>query len=191
MISGISSRQGSHQLAKKFIINGLPRKLVSPTELPSTDFRSKAIAERRCQAWSSDSRGHVATKRDCRRKIAKTLLENSEHKAVAKIECNNLLFGFFMVSPSRFSRRRGSLAVGFRPGNLQLIFHQGENRPAGVAFGAANLLDRAPGATVSGESAHKNLCFVVAVEIAPRQINPVVIPYGESGRRAISGAVLA
>ena len=42
------------------------------------------------------------------------------------------------------------LAVGFRPGDLQLIFHQRNNRAAGVSFGTAELLDRTPGA-VGGE----------------------------------------
>lgn len=43
-MSGISSRHGSHQLAKKFTTNGLPRKLVNPTDLPSSDFSSNGIA---------------------------------------------------------------------------------------------------------------------------------------------------
>src|SRR6185369_10143802 len=44
LISGISSRHGSHQLAKKFITSGLPRKAVSPKDLPSSDFKSNGIA---------------------------------------------------------------------------------------------------------------------------------------------------
>lgn len=43
-MSGISSRQGSHQVAKKFMTSGLPRKVSRPTGFPSIVFRSKWIA---------------------------------------------------------------------------------------------------------------------------------------------------
>src|SRR5262245_46758031 len=52
-------------------------------------------------------------------------------------------------------------------------------RSTGVAFGSANLLHRAPGAAIGGEDARINLRLVVAVKIAPRQIDPVVISHGE------------
>jgi hypothetical protein len=44
LIKGISSRQGSHQLAKKFMTSGFPRKFASPTGFPSSDFNSNEIA---------------------------------------------------------------------------------------------------------------------------------------------------
>jgi len=53
----------------------------------------------------------------------------------------------------------------------------------------AELLDRAPGEPVGSEGAQINLRFVVAIEIAPGQINPVVIPHGESRVKRLRSSV--
>ena len=46
LINGISSRQGSHQLAKKLSTKGLPRKVSNVTDLPSRVCKLNAMAAR-------------------------------------------------------------------------------------------------------------------------------------------------
>jgi hypothetical protein len=85
------------------------------------------------------------------------------------------MFAFSLAQRRASEHDPRVLAVGLRPGDMQLVFPKRDYRPAGITFGVAQLLDRAPSVAVGCEGAQVYLRLVVAIEVVPRQVNRIIV----------------
>ena len=103
----------------------------------------------------------------------------SASREILRLRIISFMFAFSLAQRRASEHDPRVLAVGLRPGDMQLVFPKRDYRPAGITFGVAQLLDRAPSVAVGCEGAHVNLRSVAAIEVTPRQVNLIIVADNE------------